>query len=211
MSARLTAALEKKQKDVFSKDILLSNHCSYKIGGKARYFFEGSDLDDLQKAVNEAKRENLRIFILGGGTNLLIDDNGFDGLVLKPNFLKIEKGPDFINAGAGILMADLLDFMVKNSLSGLEWAGGLPGTLGGAIRGNAVAFGGEIKDSVTEVESLDISAPEPRIVIKRERDSCNFGYRTSIFKERGGSEVILGAVLKLKEGDKKDIEKKIKE
>ena len=114
-------------------------------------------------------------------------------------------------------MEDLLNFCVQNSLSGLEWAGGLPGTLGGAIRGNAGAFRGEIKDVIYDVTSLNLCSDvlihhyNSTSVKKRKNSDCRFGYRTSIFKDVRKDEIILEAVLKLKKGQRVDIEKKINE
>ena len=98
--------------------------------------------------------------------------------------------------------------MADKGLAGLEWAGGLPGFVGGAVRGNAGAFKGEMKDSVIEVTSLDISGVEPKI-IKRNNGECNFGYRNSIFKEKGDQEIVLEAVLALEPGNKEEIQKVI--
>ena len=92
--------------------------------------------------------------MLGGGTNLLICDNGFEGLVLRPDIRDIKMKGTTIMVGAGVMMADLLKFAAAHSLAGLEWAGGLPGTVGGAVRGNAGCFGGEIKDTVASVREL---------------------------------------------------------
>ena len=195
---------------MFDTNILLSTYSSYKIGGKARYFFEAKNLESLEKAVAKGKSEKLPIFVLGGGTNLLISDDGFNGLVLKPNLVKLKAGNPEIEAEAGALMSDLLEFAAERGLSGLEWAGGLPGTLGGAIRGNAGAFGGEIKDSIKEVVSIDIASTAPKAV-KRFNAECRFSYRNSIFKENGGKEIIVSAILKMKKGDKKQIRGAIEE
>jgi len=160
-------------------------------------------VDELSESVDEARRQALPFFVLGGGTNILWSDSGFDGLVLKPivRHLSIEGGK--IKAGGGVLVSELVEFAVLNSLSGLEWAGGLPGTLGGALRGNAGAFGGEIKDAVEEVVSLDTATLK---VIRRNIGECSFGYRNSIFKTTG-VEVVVEAVLSLRKGDRNQIQK----
>lgn len=195
---------------MFDINILLSQYSSYKIGGPARFFYAPEDTEQVIRGVKLAKERRTPIFILGGGTNLVINDNGFNGLVLKPNLLRMKTESPVIVADAGVLMADLLDFVAGKGLSGLEWAGGLPGTLGGAIRGNAGAFGGEIKDVVAGVTSLDIFGKESKIV-KRNGKECRFSYRNSIFKERDGKEIILSAVLNLKKGDKKRIRETVDE
>ena len=186
----------------FRKSVPLARYSNYKIGGPARFFFAPKDENEVRWALQEAKKKKLPVFILGAGTNLLMDDRGFDGLVLRPNILTREARGTEVVAGAGVLMADLLDFCAKRSLSGLEWAGGLPGTLGGAIRGNAGCFGGEIKDVVASVRSFDMKTMK---VIERPAARCAFGYRMSIFKKKGGQEMILSATLRLKKGRKKEI------
>ena len=188
----------------FQKDIPLSKYSNYKIGGAARYFYVPKTAEEVLKGIEKAKKEGLPIFVLGGATNLLISDKGFSGLVIKPDIKVLEESGGKIRVGAGVNVADLLQFVIQHSLAGLEWAGGLPGTVGGAIRGNAGAFGGEIKDVVEEVTSLDLSGNAPKIV-KHDFKASKFGYRSSIFKEKGGAEIILEATLALKKGDQQAI------
>jgi len=198
---------------MFSQSINLSNYSNYKIGGLARYFYRAKNVEQLIRSIEKARQFQLPVFVLGGGTNLLISDEGFNGLVLKPEINLLKTEGNIIKVGAGVSVSQLLNCVITKSLSGLEWAGGLPGTLGGAIRGNAGAFGGEIKDSIKEVVSLDISGKRPKLV-KRNNAQCKFGYRNSIFKMRDGKEIILEATLAIKKGDKKEIrdaaEEKIK-
>lgn len=220
---------------MFQNGVDLKQYSNYKIGGPARQFYVAKNVDDVKKAVEKARKEKSPIFILGGGTNLLISDKGFDGLVLKPEIDKLEietketKKLDkeiLVTVGTGVLMSDFLNFLISHSLSGLEWAGGLPGTVGGAIRGNAGAFGGETKDSIVEVVSLDISEPQAQTsrikrgltrttsgpkVTKRNNAECQFGYRNSIFKINDGKEIVLEATFVLKKGDKKAIRRAIEE
>ena len=193
---------------MFKENIPIIEFTSYKIGGPARYFFEARNLDELGDALREARTRNLEIFILGGGTNLLMSDKGFDGLILKPKFGGVEIFGNKVRAGAGVLMSELLEFSILHGLSGFEWAGGLPGTVGGAVRGNAGAFGGEMKDVVTNVRSFGIETHQE---IEREASACDFGYRSSVFKKREGKEIILSAMFALKNGDKEVIRKAIQE
>lgn len=195
---------------MFKQNILLAKHSNYRIGGPARYFFESADLEKITAAAQKAKKEKLPIFILGGGTNILFDDSGFSGLIIKPAFDFIKKDGLLVTAGAGASMEKLLEFTIAKKLSGLEWAGGLPGLVGGAVRGNAGAFGGEIKDRLVEVVSLDIFQSPPKI-IRRDNKHCQFGYRDSIFKKNDGQEIILEAVFQLSPGDKKEIKKQIED
>lgn len=196
---------------MFEQNVLLSGHSNYKIGGPAKYFFTAKTIEELQAATKEATARKLPIFILGGGTNLLISDAGYSGLVLKAGFSPLEyndKENYLVRVGAGVSVADLLQFTINESLSGLEWAGGLPGTVGGAIWGNAGAFGGEIKDSLVEVESFDLNSGN---IIHRSNAECKFFYRSSVFKERAGREVIIEATFRLKKGDKAQIKQAINE
>lgn len=188
---------------LFRRNVKLSAYSNYKIGGVAGYFCAPTSADEIVAALREwkkTKRRTQKIFILGGGTNLLINDRGFDGLVIKPSIGGISADEVKIRVGSGVLMRELVDFAAIHGLSGLEWAGGLPGTVGGAIRGNAGAFGGETKDVVFEVASLNIAKKEPRLM-KRMTNECAFGYRMSIFKINDGDEIILEAVLQMKTGD----------
>ncbi|MDP1706679.1 MAG: UDP-N-acetylmuramate dehydrogenase [bacterium] len=198
---------------MFQENVLLSQYSSYRIGGPARYFQEIKTEEDLAAAIKEIRDLKIPFFVLGGGTNILFSDKGFDGAVLKISFkdIRLEKENEII-VGAGVLMADLLDFALKNNLSGLEWAGGLPGTVGGAVRGNAGAFAGETKDNVLEVISFEIETGK---IYRRKKEDCRFGYRSSIFKDppAGGrdGEIIIGARFLMVKGDKPEIETAIKE
>lgn len=190
------------------ENISLSQFSHYKIGGPARFFFDARSEKDVRWAVTEAKARKLPVFVLAGGTNLLIGDEGFAGLVLRPDLRAVTVKGNAITAGAGVPMAALLKFATSRSLAGLEWAGGLPGTVGGAVRGNAGCFGGEIKDSVASVRSFDIQKMK---VVTRTGRACAFAYRDSVFKKKNGAEIILSVTLHLRKGNKKEIARVIKE
>ena len=196
-----------KELSGIKKNISLKNYTTFKIGGRAKYFFVAKSKEDVIKAVLVAKKMRLPFFILGGGSNILVSDRGFKGLVVK-----IESGMwnvegSKIYAGAGVLLNQLVHLALKNNLMGLEWAVGIPGTVGGAIYGNAGAFGKSIGDSVKKVEVLDTKDLRFKIY---DLKKCKFGYRNSIFKEKKNL-IILSAIIQLKKGNKKEIEKKIKE
>ena len=182
--------------------VSLAEHSNYRIGGPARFFCEAAHEEEIRSAVLFAREQALPLFVLGGGTNLLIDDGGFNGVVLKPTVMDLAAHGETVTVGAGVLVADLLKFTIARSLSGLEWAGGLPGTIGGAIRGNAGAFRGEIKDRIVNVESFDVETLE---TMTRDNAACRFGYRASIFKEKDGREIILRARIALDKGDAQKI------
>ena len=201
-------------------NVKLSQFSNYKIGGLARYFFITKGLEDTYKAITLAQIYKWPVFILGGGTNLLIGDEGFDGLVLKPeinfiNLLKWNINSWVVEVGAGLSVNDLLNFCIEKGLSGLEWAGGLPGTVGGAVRGNAGAFKGEIKDTVHQVLSFKYKDVGRPYIVRRGGAECAFRYRDSVFKSGDGKdEIIITVSFALKKGDKQairqDIEDKIK-
>lgn len=150
----------------FQKNISLKKYTAFKIGGTARYFFKAKNRSDLLKAVKEAQKRNLRFFILGGGSNLLVADEGFNGLVIK--------------TGKPL------------SLYGLDWAAGIPGTVEGAVCGNAGAFSKSMADEVRSVEVFDVKTGKVRILKNKD---CQFGYRTSIFKKKKNL-IILSVKLK---------------
>jgi UDP-N-acetylmuramate dehydrogenase len=193
----------------FQEKVLLKNYSNYKIGGPAKFFVEITSMDELKEALNFASNRNLKIYILGRATKVLISDEGFDGLIIYNKMEGIEKEGDSLRIGSGVLMKELLNYCIENSLSGLEWAGGLPGTIGGAVRGNAGSFGNETKDSVFQVESLDLKTLNNKI---RNSSECKFDYRNSIFKSGAATnEFIAYVILKLKPGDKEEIKKSIQQ
>lgn len=200
--------MEEKGENLLKSGVLLSTLTSYKIGGPSRYFFDARTEQELADAVREARVKGYDLFIIGGGTNLLARDEGFDGAIVRPLITRMERDGVRIDAGAGMQMSELLRLVADEGLRGLEWAGGLPGTLGGAVRGNAGAFGGEMKDAVKSVKSLDTVMLKG---VERTNAECEFGYRSSVFKKLNGREIILSVVLALNEGDKKGIHDAIDE
>jgi len=191
------------------ENVPLRDYTTFKIGGPARYFFVAKNKEDLKNAILWAKKKKLPFFILGGGSNVLFSDKGFNGLVIKLQNTQYEIRNTNVIAGAGVPLQKLVLEAVKKGLSGLENLAGIPGTLGGAIWGNAGAFEREIGDLVEEVKVLDVGGSKLEVK-KLKKEDCKFGYRNSIFKRRKNW-IILEATLKLKKGNKKEIEEKIKE
>ena len=181
------------------RNISLAKHTTYKIGGLADYFVDIKDLEDLKQALKFADDNSLPIFILAGGSNVLFGDEGFRGLVIKIDNKKVDIDGHEITADAGVSISDLVSQSIENRLAGLEWAGGLPGTVGGAIRGNAGCFGGEIKNVIEEVTAVTYSG---EVKLYNSKD-CDFDYRDSIFKHN--DEIIMSATFGLQPGNKEDL------
>ena len=139
------------------ENVPLANYTSFGIGGPARYFAEVESVEDLKEAVKMAKEKGLEFFILGGGSNVLVSDAGFLGIAIRIKLENIEKlDENNLKVGAGVPLFRLVNFSAENSLTGLEWAAGIPGTVGGAVVGNAGTPDGEMKNSVQNVEFFDI-------------------------------------------------------
>lgn len=186
------------------KNVSLAPYTTFKIGGKAKYFYEAKSKEDLVKAIKAAKEAGLPFFILGGGSNILVSDKGFNGLVIKIQNTKYEIQDMRVVADAGVLLNKLVDESVRVGLTGLEWATGIPGTVGGAVRGNAGAFGVSMADTVKSVEVFNINSGS---MDQWSNGSVEFGYRDSIFK-RDKDLIIFSVVLELKKGNK-EISKRV--
>lgn len=202
-------------KKLLQEKISLKNLSHYKIGGSVEYFLDFENVDELRNGLIEWKENTENnsldpnnITIMGEGTNILFNDEYFHGLAIRNSMKYIRSNNESVEIGAGTAILDINDFCIKNAMSGLEWAGGLPGTFGGAIFGNAGAFGGEIKDIIKDVTSYDINTNE---ILIRNNEECQFSYRNSIFKKLGNKEIILFATLKLKKGNQAEIRKSIED
>jgi len=198
----------KKEFPEIKRDISLKEFTTFKIGGKARYFLEAKKREDLISVLKLAKKFKIPFFILGGGSNILVSDRGFNGLIVKMKNTKYEVKDGLIFCEAGAPLSSLVSMAAKNNLTGLEWAAGIPGTIGGAIYGNAGAFGSSIGEIVKEVEVLKIKNCKFELTKLKNKD-CQFSYRGSIFKKNPNL-IILSVKLKLKKGEKNKIEEKMK-
>jgi UDP-N-acetylmuramate dehydrogenase len=185
-------------------NVSLAEYTTFKIGGIADYFLEVENKEKLKESVLWARDNNLPFFIFSGGSNVLFSDKGYRGLVIKTGKGKINFKEEKIISFSGNLLRDIISFSLKEGLTGLEWSCGIPGSIGGAVFGNAGAFDSSIKDSVLEVEALDL---ETKKIKKFKNKECLFGYRESLFKKN--NYVILEVLLKLKKEKKEIIEENI--
>ncbi|MFR2644694.1 MAG: UDP-N-acetylmuramate dehydrogenase [Blautia coccoides] len=183
----------------------MKKHTTFRIGGPAEYYLRPHSVDELRKILHICKRENLPFFILGNGSNLLVSDKGYQGVVIQlwKNMSDIEVDAHVIRAKAGALLSKIAVVALDNSLAGFAFASGIPGTLGGAVVMNAGAYGGEMKDVLEEVTVMDAEGN----VICLKREELNLGYRTSIVKEKGY--IVLEAVIRLKKGEASHIKEQM--
>lgn len=177
------------------KNIKLSKYTTFQIGGPADYFVEVKNTEEILEAVQWAKEHNQTILPIGGGSNLLISDKGFRGLVIKLSLDKLSFNDEKISVGAGVVVTYLLNQALNHDLIGLEFMTGIPGSVGGAIRGNAGTYGQSMADVISEVRFLD----EKYELRQMKPSEASFQYRHSIFKEKKC--IILEADLKLTHGD----------
>lgn len=199
------------------KDVSLRDYSSLRIGGKAKYFALVKDLEGIKEAVQFAKKENIPFFVLGGGSNVLFLDDGYPGLIMKIHSFDETKiipneSDDFssrVIVSASVPLAQLVNISLNNGLYGLEWAAGIPGEVGGAVCGNAGAFGSSMSDIVTLVRAVNIQSPHFDLQEFSNKD-CQFAYRDSFFK-KNKNYIIFEVEMELKKGDKNLIENKIKE
>ena len=176
-------------------------HTTFRIGGPAEIFVMPEGLEEVQRILEICRTEDLPYFILGNGSNLLVSDRGYRGVVIQldRNFGEVKVEGTEIHASAGALLSTIAVAARRASLTGFEFAGGIPGTLGGAVVMNAGAYGGEMKDVLRKVMVMDQSGK----VFEIPAEELQMGYRTSIIKTAGY--IVLGAVLSLKEGNLEEI------
>ena len=182
---------------------MLSKYTTFKIGGPARYFYLSKNKDDLIEAISKGREENLNIFILGGGSNVLVSDAGFTGLVIKIAHDDLKIAGQDVFAGAGVELPRLVEETAREGLSGFEWMAGVPGTVGGAIYGNANAYGSSISDNLIKVSCLDKN--DLRIKEKTKKE-CDFSEKMSVFKKNKNL-IVLSASFITKKGERDIIEK----
>ena len=170
---------EKIAKENILIDEPMKKHTSFKIGGNADFFVRAKDEEEVRFVLEICKKNDIPLTIVGNGSNLLISDEGIRGIVLKINIDKVLIENDTVTVGAGVPLAKLAFQLLNESLSGFEFASGIPGTIGGAIRMNAGAYGSEFKDIVIETKCMNYDG---KIVILN-NEQQKFEYRKSIFKD----------------------------
>ncbi len=204
-------------KDIYSKLVeiidknrifqneMMKKHTSFKIGGPADFFIIIESVEELKAVLKLAKELDIPVTCIGNGSNLLVKDNGIRGLTIKLDFKDLTINEDEIEAGAGVPIPVLARKAYENGLSGLEFASGIPGTLGGAIKINAGAYGGEFKDVVDFTTYLDNNLQVHTV----SNENQNFSYRNSRFNNT--DDIIISAKMKLKKENKDIIKARMDE
>jgi len=181
----------------------LKNHTTFKIGGSADYFLMPQNIDDIKNGIKYAKENNIPFFVLGNGSNILVSDKGYKGMIIK--FGKQFKNIDLIDenriyADSGALLSEVANFALENDLKGFEFASGIPGSFGGGIFMNAGAYGGEMKSVIKSVRVLDTDTLDIFDIDVRD---MQFGYRKS--KIQNSNLIICGGVIELEKGNHNEI------
>lgn len=195
-------------KDKVKYNEKMSKYTTMRVGGPCDCIVFPDEISKIKEVIDFCKNENITFFVIGNGSNLLVKDEGIHGVVIKlgHRFGKIELDGEYILAYAGATMPTLSQLAKKNSLKGLEFACGIPGTIGGGVKMNAGAYGSQISDILYEVTYMD----EKKEIKTIKNKDCSFGYRKSIFTINSNY-VILSAKFKLERGNIDEIENKMKE
>lgn len=189
------------------KDEPMKKHTTFRVGGPADYFVCAKSVREVQDVVKLCKKYEVPYYVIGNGSNLLVGDKGYRGLILQiakeMNDVTIEE--NFVYAKAGALLSKIGNAALEAELTGFEFGAGIPGTLGGAVVMNAGAYGGELKDVLKEATVLDLEGN----VVTLTNEQLEFGYRTSVVAKQGY--IVLEAVLELKKGTKSAIKERMDE
>lgn len=186
----------------------MKKHTNFKIGGDADVFVIAKNIEEIKYIIKFSKENNIPLTILGNGSNVLVSDKGIRGIVLQIGLkeIKVEKqGNALVEVEAGVMLGALAQILLKQSISGFEFAAGIPGSIGGAIRMNAGAYGGEMKDIIKNVTVLNEKG-EINVLTNEE---CEFSYRHSRFTT--SKEIVIKATLELTVGDQAEIKAKMDE
>ena len=185
----------------------MNRHTTFRIGGPADYFLLPSSSEEVKGILEICKEESLQYFILGNGSNLLVSDEGYRGVIIQlyRNYGGLTVEGTEIRAGAGVLLSQIAATARNESLTGFEFAGGIPGTLGGAVVMNAGAYGGELKDVLKEAVLMDREGNIFTVPVEK----LAMGYRTSLVKTAGY--LVLEVVISLKKGSQEEIRDTMKD
>jgi len=183
----------------------MKNHTSFKIGGIADIYIKAKTVEDIKYILNYVKNEQIKLTIVGNGSNILVKDGGIRGITMQIDLDGIHINEETVKVGAGVKLATLGIALKKEELTGFEFAAGIPGSIGGAVRMNAGAYGGEFSDIVEKVTCI---TPEG-IVKELEKEELQYSYRHSRFVDT--NEIILYATLKLEKGNEIEIKNKMDE
>jgi UDP-N-acetylmuramate dehydrogenase len=183
----------------------LAPHTSLRIGGPADFFLRIANEKDLTGAVAVAREHELPVFLLGGGTNLLVADRGIRGVVLQNGWRAASVEGEIVEAASGTELAHVAAVAARAGVEGLEWMATVPGTVGGAVHGNAGAFGGETADALVDAELMDLNGQRWR----SRADELGYAYRTSALQ--GTPTICLRARFRGRKGDRANAVRRIKE
>ena len=180
----------------------LKNHTTFKIGGNCIALIEPREVSDIVETIKICRENNIKFFVIGNGSNLLVPDEGYNGVIinLKGEFSTIQVKGEYLIVNSGAKLSEVYTVAYENSLTGFEFASGIPGTIGGAIYMNAGAYGGEMKDIVESVEVLDLDNFELR---ELKNEELEFSYRKSIIQRK--NYIVTTIKLKLQKGNKEEI------
>ena len=179
------------------ENVPLAPMTSFRLGGEAKYFVDVKTVEELKEALTFAKEKKVDFYVMAGGTNLLISDNGYEGLIIRMKISQAQVTDGLVDITAGTPLIKVVNFSAENGFADIEALAGVPGTFGGAVRGNAGAFGTEIGNHIDEVTALDANTLE---IVKFKKDQCDFSYRSSVFKKNKNL-IVLSATLKLTPAD----------
>jgi len=185
----------------------MKNHTSFKIGGPADVLIIPENEEEIVGAIKFCRENQIKYFVMGNGSNLLVKDTGIRGVVIKiaNGFDRIDVVENRVICEGGALLSKVAKYALRHSLTGFEFASGIPGTIGGAIAMNAGAYGGEMKDVVSKVKAMD----KNNNIVELINEQMNFRYRGSIVGDE--NLIVLGVELKLEEGEYSSIEEKMKD
>lgn len=205
------------QADKILKEADMSKEVSFKAGGKADFLVKPAKIEELRNILEILEEEKIPHIVMGNGSNLLIKDGGFRGVIVKIagedfTYMVLNEEAEskndevYVKVGAGILMSTFARFLCEHSLTGFEFASGIPGSIGGAVFMNAGAYGGEIKDII---EYATVISKDGKEIKKLSKEELDLSYRHSILHNTG--DIVIDVTFRLKKGIKEEIEKEIKE